>query len=82
MFTPIRPGMRRLSLVLLPFLAAFALVFGLSYIWRAVILLRNGQAMAAALFLAFGVVGIALAVSIWVARKRSRGASNTSGQSA
>ena len=74
--------MRRLSLVLLPFLAAFALVFGLSYMWRGVILLRNGQAMAAALCLVFGVVGIALAASIWVARKRSRGAGNTSGQSA
>jgi hypothetical protein len=74
--------MRRLSLVLLPFLAAFALVFGLSYLWRAVILFRNGQTMAAALFLVFGAVGIALAASIWVARKRSRNASPTSGQSA
>jgi hypothetical protein len=74
--------MRRLSLVIMPFLAAFALVFGLSYLWRAVILLRNGQTMAAGLFLVFGVVGVALAVSIWVARKRARSTSNTSGQSA
>ena len=74
--------MRRLSLVLLPFLAAFALVFGLSYLWRGVILLRNGQTMAAGLFLVFGVVGVALAISLWVTRKRARSASNTSGQSA
>ena len=74
--------MRRLSLVLLPFLAAFALVFGMSYLWRAVILLRNGQTMAAGLFLVLGLVGVALAVSIWVARKRSRSPGNTSGQSA
>lgn len=74
--------MRRLSLVLLPFLAAFALVFGMSYLWRGIILMRNGQPMAAGLFLVFGVVGVALAVSIWVQRKRARNASNTSGQSA
>jgi hypothetical protein len=74
--------MRRLSLVLLPFLAAFALVFGLSYLWRGVILLRNGQTIAAGLFLVFGVVGVALAISLWVTRKRARSASNTSGQSA
>ena len=74
--------MRRLSLVLLPFLAAFALVFGLSYLWRGVILLRNGQTIAAGLFLVFGVVGVALAISLWVTRKRARSPGNTSGQSA
>ena len=75
--------MRRLSLIVLPFLAAFALVFGLSYLWRGVILFRNGQAIAAGLCLVFGVVGVALAMSIWVARKRARSsASPASGQSA
>lgn len=74
--------MRRFSLVLLPFLAAFALIFGLSYLWRGVILLRNGQTLAAGLFLVFGVVGVALAVSLWVTRKRVRGTSNARGQSA
>ena len=74
--------MRRLSLVLLPFLAAFALVFGLTYLWRGVILLRNGQMMAAGLFMVFGIVGIALAVAIWVARKRGRNVGNASGRSA
>jgi hypothetical protein len=75
--------MRRFSLVLIPFLAAFALIFGLSYLWRAVILLQNGQTIAAGLFLVFGIVGVALAVSIWVARKRTtRGTRNTGGQSA
>ena len=74
--------MRRLSLVLLPFLAAFALVFGMSYLWRGVILLRNGQMLPAGLMLVFGVVGIALAVSLWVTRKRARSSGNTSGQSA
>lgn len=74
--------MRRLSLVILPFLAAFALVFGLSYLWRGVILLRNGQIVAAGLFTVFGIVGVALAVAIWVARKRARAASSASGPAA
>lgn len=74
--------MRRLSLVLLPFLSAFALVFGLSYLWRGIVLVRNGQTAAAGLSLVFGVVGIALAVSLWMTRKRARGASNARGQSA
>jgi uncharacterized membrane protein HdeD (DUF308 family) len=74
--------MRRLSLVLLPFLSAFALVFGLSYLWRGIILVRNGQTVAAGLFLVFGVVGIALAVSLWMTRKRARSTSNARGQSA
>ena len=74
--------MRRLSLVLMPFLAAFALVFGMSYLWRGVIYMRNGAMVPAGLSLVFGVVGIALAVSLWVTRKRARGGSNTRGQSA
>ena len=74
--------MRRLSLVLLPFLAAFALVFGLSYMYQGFIYFRNGQPIAAALAVVFGAVGVALAVSLWVARKRARSASNTSRQSA
>jgi len=64
--------MRRLSLVILPFLAAFALVFGLYYLYAAVELVRAGQTVRAGLVFVFGVVGVALAVGIWVARKRGR----------
>ena len=64
--------MRRLSLVLLPFLAAFALVFGLYYLYAAVRLVQLGRPMQAALVLVFGAVGVALAVGIWVARRRLR----------
>ena len=62
--------MRRLSLVLLPFLAAFALVFGLYYLYAAYRLLRLGRTIAAGLFFVFGLMGVGLAVGIWVARKR------------
>jgi len=62
--------MRRLSLLLLPFLSAFALVFGLFYLYAAVRVLRSGRAMAAALLFLFGAVGVALSVGIWVARRR------------
>ena len=64
--------MRRLSLVMLPFLAAFALVFGLYYLYAAVKLVQVGQTVRAGLVFVFGVVGVALAVGIWVARKRVR----------
>jgi hypothetical protein len=62
--------MRRLSLVFLPFLAAFALVFGLYYLYAAYRLIQLGRVVPAALMLVFGCVGVALAVGIWVARKR------------
>ena len=62
--------MRRFSLVLLPFLAAFALVFGLYYLFWAYRLVRLGRAIPAALYFVFGCVGVGLAVAIWVARKR------------
>jgi hypothetical protein len=62
--------MRRFSLLLLPFLAAFALVFGLYYLYAAYRLVQAGRAVSAALFFVFGCVGVALAVAIWVARKR------------
>ena len=74
--------MRRLSLVLLPFLAAFALLFGLYYGYTGVMLLLNGRTLAAGLFLAFGVMGIVLAGAIWMARKRARSAANVSSSSA
>ncbi|HEX6048764.1 MAG TPA: hypothetical protein VFZ21_05840 [Gemmatimonadaceae bacterium] len=64
--------MRRLSLALLPFLSAFALVFGLYYLYAAVRLIQMGRAMQAALVGLFGIVGVVLAVGIWVARKRVR----------
>ena len=64
--------MRRLSLVMLPFLAAFALVFGLFHLYRAVELAQAGQTVQAGLVFVFGAVGVALAVGIWVARKRVR----------
>ena len=62
--------MRRFSLVLLPFLAAFALVFGMYYLYAAYKLVQLGRAVPAALFFVFGCVGVGLAVGIWVARKR------------
>ena len=62
--------MRRLSLFVLPFLAAFALVFGLFYLYTAFQLVQQGYAIRAALFGMFGVVGVGLATGIWVARKR------------
>jgi hypothetical protein len=62
--------MRRLSLVFLPFLAAFALIFGLYYLYAAYRLVQLGRVLPAALMFVFGCVGVALAVGIWVARKR------------
>ena len=64
--------MRRLSLIFLPFLAAFALVFGLYHLYLAVRLVQAGRAVHAALIFVFGAVGVALAVGIWVARRRYR----------
>jgi hypothetical protein len=62
--------MRRLSLALLPFLAAFALVFGLYYVYAAYRLAQLGRAVSAGLMFLFGVMGVGLAVGIWAARKR------------
>jgi len=62
--------MRRFSLVLLPFLAAFALVFGLYYLFAAYRLVPLGRVVPAALCFVFGCMGLGLAVAIWVARKR------------
>lgn len=62
--------MRRISLVFLPFLAAFALVFGLHYLYTAYKLIQLGRMVPAALVFVFGCVGIGLAVGIWRARKR------------
>ena len=42
--------MRRLQLLVLPFLAAFALVFGLFYLYTAFQLVQQGYAIRAALF--------------------------------
>jgi hypothetical protein len=63
--------MRRLSLVFLPFLAAFALVFGLYYLYAAFRLVQLGRLVPAALMFVFGCVGVGLAVGIWAARKRT-----------
>jgi hypothetical protein len=65
--------MHRLSLIFLPFLAAFALVFGLYYLYAAYRLVQLGRIVPAALMFVFGVVGVGLAVGIWVARKRVGG---------
>lgn len=62
--------MRRFSLVLLRFLAAFALVFGLYYLFAAYRLVQLGRVVPAALCFVFGCTGLGLAVAIWVARKR------------
>lgn len=62
--------MRRLSLIFLPFLAAFALVFGLYYLYAAYRLVQLGRGVSAGLVFVFGVMGVGLSVAIWVARKR------------
>jgi len=62
--------MRRLSLIFLPFLAAFALVFGLYYLYAAYRLVQLGRTMSAGLVFVFGVMGVCLAIAIWIARKR------------
>ena len=69
--------MRRLSLLLLPFLAAFALIFGLYNLYVAFQLLRSGYVVRGALVCVFGLVGVGLAVAIWVARRRVLGARST-----
>jgi hypothetical protein len=63
--------MRRLSLILLPFLAAFALVFGGFYLYAGFRVLQTGRAGAAILLMSFGVIGVGLAAAIWVARRRA-----------
>jgi hypothetical protein len=65
--------MRRLSILALPFLAAFALVFGLFFMYRGYMLAQAGQPANAVLVFLFGATGVALAVGIWVARKRVGG---------
>ena len=65
--------MRRLSLTLLPFLSAFAFVFGLYYLYAAFRLVQLGRVVPAALVFLFGVMGVGLAAGIWVARRRMRG---------
>ena len=66
--------MRRISLIFLPFLAAFALVFGVYYLYAAFRLIQLGRVIPAALVFVFGVMGVGLAVAIWVARRRMRAA--------
>ena len=68
--------MRRLSLILLPFLAAFALVFGLYYLYAAYRLVQLGRGVSAGLVFVFGVMGVGLAM--WVARKRVTGGGGSS----
>jgi len=66
--------MRRLSLILLPFLAAFAFVFGLYYLYAAFKLVQLGRTVPAGLVFLFGLMGIGLSVAIWMARRRFTGA--------
>lgn len=77
--------MRPLSLLALPFLAAFALIFGLYNLYLAFQVLQSGFVVRGALVGVFGLVGVGLAVGIWVARRRalaarSAGAPNASGE--
>ena len=74
--------MRRLSLALVPFLAAFALVFGLYYLYAAFRLIQLGRTVPAALVFLFGVMGVGLSIGIWVARRRMRGIGAGAGASA
>jgi len=75
--------MRRFSLLVLPFLAAFAMIFGLYHLYAALQLLRSGYVVRGALVCVFGLAGVGLAGAIWVARRRaldarSAGAPNAS----
>jgi hypothetical protein len=70
--------MRRLSLIFLPFLAAFAFVFGLYYLYAAFKLAQLGRTGPAGLVFLFGLMGVGLAVAIWMARKRAAGAAHAS----
>ena len=70
--------MRRLSLILLPFLAAFALVFGLYYLYAAFKLIQLGRTVPAGLVFLFGLMGVGLAVAIWKAKRRAAGAPSAS----
>jgi hypothetical protein len=77
--------MRPLSLLALPFLAAFALIFGLYNLYLAFQVLQSGFVVRGALVGVFGLVGVGLAVGIWIARRRaltarSAGAPNASGE--
>ena len=77
--------MRRHSLLLLPFMSAFALIFGIFNLYNALQIQRGGYMMRGALVCVFGLVGVGLAVAIWVARRRvlgapSAGAPNASGK--
>ena len=66
--------MRRYTLLFLPFLAAFALLFGLYHLYLALQLIQQGFAMRGALVALFGLVGVALAAAIWISRRRLRAA--------
>jgi hypothetical protein len=70
--------MRRLSLLFLPFLAAFALVFGLYYLYAAFKLIQLGRTVPAGLVFLFGLMGVGLAVAIWMAKRRAAGAPSAS----
>ena len=63
--------MRRLSLILLPFLSAFALVFGGFHLYAGFRVMQTGRTGPAMLLMAFGLVGIGLAVAIWIVRRRA-----------
>jgi hypothetical protein len=63
--------MRRISLLLLPFLAAFALVFGLYYLYAAFRVFQDGHVVSGAMLCLFGIMGIGLAAGIWIARRRA-----------
>ncbi len=56
--------------MMLPFLAAFALVFGLYHLYLAYLSLKDGKAVWAAMLCLFGLVGVGLSVGIWIARRR------------
>jgi hypothetical protein len=65
--------MRRLSLIFLPFLAAFAMIFGLYYLYAAFKLVQLGRTVSAGLVFIFGLMGVGLSAGIWIARKRVTG---------
>lgn len=62
--------MRRLSLIATPFLAAFALVFGLYHVYASFRYIQGGNTVGGLMLGVFGIVGIGLAVGIWIARRR------------
>lgn len=64
--------MKSLSLVMVPFIAAMALVFGGWYVYLGIAAARKGNLPGAAFAIVFGIAGIALGLALFRARRLLR----------